>query len=374
MTATSTLDYRCIDSLIVQNRTFSIYRIPDEKTMIFALQQNGVPECFENIEDLTGKTGFVVAPFNVTADSPVILMHPDVVLEGEDRMLHFFKKEWGCLPEVPFSNTASNHPIEVETDAFPTYRRAFERFKRVLHAGTCEKIVLSRKLELPKPRRFSAGETFKAACYTYPDAFVYLCHTPQTGTWIGSSPELLLSGKADRWKTVALAGTQRTSETAAAVNWDEKNMEEQRIVTRFLEEKLSDNHLDFSTKGPNTIKAGNLLHLKTEFDFETTLKNGIGNLLQSLHPTPAVCGYPQKDAIQTIAAHEGYERTYYSGFIGVLAPENQTHLYINLRCMKIETDTLTLFAGGGVMPSSDIQSEWDETEEKLQTMRSLIMP
>jgi len=73
-----------------------------------------------------------------------------------------------------------------------------------------------------------------------------------------------------------------------------------------------------------------------------------------------------------ILDNEGYNRTYYSGFIGELSMKGKTGLFVNLRCMKIGTDALTLFAGGGLLTSSELKSEWEETEAKLQTILSLI--
>ena len=71
---------------------------------------------------------------------------------------------------------------------------------------------------------------------------------------------------------------------------------------------------------------------------------------------------------------EGYDRRYYSGFIGWLDPDGRTDLYVNLRCMHIEEEQLTLYAGGGLLASSELNDEWLETEKKLQTMRRIIVP
>ena len=72
--------------------------------------------------------------------------------------------------------------------------------------------------------------------------------------------------------------------------------------------------------------------------------------------------------------NEGYDRRYYSGFIGWLDPDGRTDLYVNLRCMHIEEEQLTLYAGGGLLASSELNDEWLETEKKLQTMRRIIVP
>jgi len=98
----------------------------------------------------------------------------------------------------------------------------------------------------------------------------------------------------------------------------------------------------------------------------------IGQLLEILHPTPAVCGYPKKETYKLILENEGYDRRYYSGFIGQLSLNGKTDLFVNLRCMQIMPEKLTFFAGGGLLSYSELEAEWEETEEKLQTMLSLI--
>ena len=113
-------------------------------------------------------------------------------------------------------------------------------------------------------------------------------------------------------------------------------------------------------------------HLKTDFRFSLKDNKGLGDLLKVLHPTPAVCGLPKEEAYRFILQNEGYDRRYYSGFIGWLDPEGRTDIYVNLRCMHIEDEQLTLYAGGGLLASSELNDEWLETEKKLQTIKRLI--
>ena len=101
----------------------------------------------------------------------------------------------------------------------------------------------------------------------------------------------------------------------------------------------------------------------------------MGNLLNALHPTPAVCGMPKTATRNFIMHNESAPRDYYSGFAGTLNPDGDTNLFVTLRCMKIaqqhnaEPDEYTLYAGGGLLKDSTCQSEWEETESKMNTMR-----
>jgi isochorismate synthase len=94
--------------------------------------------------------------------------------------------------------------------------------------------------------------------------------------------------------------------------------------------------------------------------------------LEALHPTPAVCGLPKQEAREFILAHEGYDRRYYTGFVGMLDLASATDLYVNLRCMQCHADgQVTLYAGGGILPSSQCGKEWEESRQKMKTMKEI---
>ena len=155
--------------------------------------------------------------------------------------------------------------------------------------------------------------------------------------------------------------------------WDDKNRQEQDYVASYIRRQLLSLGIHSTEKGPYPAYAGALSHLKTDFHFSLKDNRNLGDLLKVLHPTPAVCGLPKEEAYRFILENEGYDRKYYSGFIGWLDPEGRTDLYVNLRCMHIEDEQLTLYAGGGLLSSSELNDEWQETEKKLQTMRRILV-
>jgi isochorismate synthase len=194
-----------------------------------------------------------------------------------------------------------------------------------------------------------------------------LFHTPQTGTWIGSTPEILLSGKGNEWFTVALAGTQPILNGKLPETWSEKKREEQQLVTDYIRDRLLSFNICPEESGPYTIQAGELAHLKTDFRFSLSGNQNLGELIDA-----AVCGIPKEKAFRFINDNEGYDRRYYSGFTGRLNTDEQTDLYVNLRCMQVEENHLLLYAGGGLLASSDLHEEWLEIENKLMTMFRII--
>jgi len=356
-------DFSELDFLTASDRSFAVYRVPG-RAPILVIQQEGQPESFETLSELNDRSGFVIAPFQSNTTHPVVLIRSDHTFQGKNKILSYLKG----IPH--HTDSISNFPESSSNADFEIYKAAFDLFQKALHAGSCDKIVLSRTLQIPLPSGFSAGALFGTACTAYPDAFIYLCHTPVTGTWFGSTPELLLAGENGSWQTVALAGTRRMKDPEEV--WDGKNIREQRVVTAYLEKQLRIKNLIGTISEPYTVRAGQLMHIKTDFRFQMPDQGCVGDLLDFLHPTPAVCGYPKTEACRLILAHEGYDRSYYSGFIGPLNQVGKTDLYVNLRCASMTDKNLILYAGGGLMPDSDLKSEWEETEVKLQTLLSLI--
>lgn len=363
MTPEEIKNCRILDTLITQNQNFAIYRIPGE-TSRFVMQTSGSARLLYNIGELDGQSGFVIAPFQVSKQSPIVLIQPN-------------------LFEIPFQMegyTASVKKIADPNEKKDTwlrngkseYMEVFDHFIKPLREKKFDKLVLSRCLRLKKKADFSPAQAFYKASKRYTHSYIYLVHTPETGTWLGSTPEIILSGEQGKWQTVALAGTQPLNQGKLPTYWDNKNREEQELVAAYVRAQLRLLDIVPQEEGPCAVHAGELSHLKSSFRFSLSDNKKLGDLLRRLHPTPAVCGLPKEEAFQFIREHEGYDRRYYSGFIGRLNPEGRSDLYVNLRCMNILSDKLTLYAGGGLLASSEPESEWQETEAKMQTMNRLL--
>lgn len=349
---------RILDTLIEQDKSFAIYRLPGDSAPRFVMQETGLTSLYRDIDELNGKQGFVFAPFRITEECPVILLRPD-------------RTE---LPDIdlPVRNTKKGEtriPESTQTDR-DGYGKLFGCFREPLVNGRMEKLVLSRSKTIGRDETFSPGRSFFHAAEKYIYSCVYLFHTPQSGTWLGSTPEILLSGGEDQWKTIALAGTRFPN--SGSVSWDEKNFREQELVSSYLIEQLAGLRISAERNGPYTVKAGELAHLRTDFNFRLADTSSLGSLLKTLHPTPAISGLPKKEAYEFIRENEGYNRLYYAGFLGMLDGNGRTDIYVNLRCMLIQKSSLTLFAGGGLLASSSPEEEWEETEHKLRTMLGIL--
>lgn len=362
-------NYKRFDDLISGLIPFALFRLPGEQTIRFIQQTTLHTSLFADLSCVDVQQGFMVAPFHFNQANPIIVIRPDVYLDNEASIFNH-------LQSLPISKhkhhteCKGSPPPSYESSTFEHYEQAYHAFHDRLIDQTFKKLVLSRTLEIGMSPVFSAGETFQRACNKYPDNFIYLLHHEACGTWLGCSPEILLAGQNGQWKTDALAGTIACP--SGPLVWDEKNQQEQKIVADYMQQQLASLSIQTTVQPPRTIQSGNLAHLKSEVHFQLSTPNQIFNVLDFLHPSPAVCGSPKKQAFEFILANEGYNRSYYSGFVGNLDFQGKTDLFVNLRCMQIHNTFLQLYAGGGLLPSSDLHSEWKETQHKLQTVSSIL--
>lgn len=364
-----------LDCLTRSRLSFALYRLPWTDECYFVLQQSGDVEQLADIRELNKKKGFVMAPFLQSDHHPLIVIRPDITAYDWDEISEAISSlECADALLTCKNQTEKLSPFVSEETDKERYTQAFERFITPLQKKHFQKLVLSRSSTKHINDDFSPLAAFVRACNNYPRMMIYLCHTPVSGTWVGSTPEILLSGHGKEWHTVALAGTMPMQNEVMPMDWDKKNQDEQGYVADYIRRIIKKFGNKMNEKGPYTARAGQLVHLKTDFYFLLKNTDNIGNLLQELHPTPAVCGLPKEDAFRFILENEGYDRSYYSGFIGWLDTKGHTDLYVNLRCMEIKPGETTLYAGGGILASSEIESEWTETGDKMNTMKSILYP
>lgn len=243
-----------------------------------------------------------------------------------------------------------------------------------IHQGEFKKVVLSQILERNLDAQFDPVDLFCRLADAFPGAFVSLVALPEIGTWIGATPELHVSINDEQLRTVALAGTMPVS--ALDAKWGLKEMEEQAIVSEYIRACFHRHNMrDAMERGPETVRVGDLLHLQTTFKVNFQGQNNpdvLNRLLHDLHPTPAVCGLPKERALQHILKTEAHAREFYSGFLGPVNFDGQSHLFVNLRCLQLLAASAVLYAGVGITKDSVPENEWVETQLKFNALLKLF--
>ncbi|AUC24131.1 hypothetical protein BTO15_16990 [Polaribacter sejongensis] len=303
------------------------------------------------------ETGFVFAPFN--ADEKAVLFP----LEKSE----FIHENILIEENLSLNDTVSS---EVSSDK-EKHLHLVEKALDEINNNELIKVVVSRKEEIQLDE-FDVLLTFKKILNTYANAFVYVWFHPKVGLWFGATPETLLNITGNTFKTMSLAGTQVYVDTEEVV-WRGKELDEQQLVTDFIESQLKPISTNLKIDKTETVRAGNLLHLRSSVEGELRFTSNLKTLIRGLHPTPAVCGLPREKAEEFIYKHENYKRTFYSGFLGELNIENNSSsLFVNLRCMSVADKIASIYVGGGITKDSSAKKEWEETVAKTKTIKKIL--
>ena len=337
---------------------FVVYRKPNEHIATGWFQQNQTLNKGTELQ----KSCFVFAPF---AQKGKVFFYPE---DCEILQETIVVKEinWKELNDLEGHNSGKEQHIQL-----------VEKGVKAIQNGDFEKVVLSRKEEVSvNPNQYQ--DYYERFLQKYPTAFVYWFYHPEVGMWMGATPEQLLKTENSIVKTVALAGTMVDKGIDLnQVVWGDKERKEQQIVTDFIVDCLKTQTDEIRKTEPFTYKAGTLLHIKTDIEATLAEVDKVYDVIEKLHPTPALCGFPKQAAQDFIIENEGYHREYYGGFLGEWKFENgkealNSDLFVNLRCMKIQGEKAYLFLGGGVNKDSDPESEYYETVNKSKTVKSIL--
>lgn len=370
----------------------AIWRLPNTQRIQAVCQLDNVQEKIEELEN--SPAGFIFHPFQeedgknrhfvradlrFCSDEHHVQLNP--TLSKSSSKVDTFMSTMDQMADLEnvfnYSDYLEPAPV-VKTDR-EDYINLVLSSKEQIEKGQYQKIVPSRRANFRIPRSFRPVQEMILLCNAYESAFISLVYLPGVGIWLGASPELLISIKNKKYfETISLAGTQEIAPNfdLAKAAWTQKEIEEQALVSRYIVNCFKQIRLrEFEEFGPKTVKAGNLMHLKTSFKVDMDEVNfpQLGTvMLNLLHPTSAVCGMPMLPAAQFLKENEGYDREYFSGYLGPVNIDDDIHIYVNLRCASIYKNGGIVYAGAGVTEDSDAESEWNETQIKFQTLLNVI--
>lgn len=345
-----------IHSQLQSKFPFAVFSKPGSNTVTGVFQNTAEAHFLNDFS----QAGFVFAPFNGNS----FCFIPE---DKSDILSVQFKADGYVLPELK--------TVLIDEKAKADFESLVVKCVTAIQHGDFDKLVASRT-ETTQLSDTDITMLFQKLLYTYPMAYKYCFYHPESGLWMGATPEQLLKVENNTLHTVALAGTQVYKEGEQTI-WENKEKEEQLFVTDYIVTSLQEYANDIRTTAPYTFRAGNIVHIKTDISAELISTGILKEVLQKLHPTPAVCGLPKQEAKMFLLENEGYNREYYSGFVGELnrdfdTGQPKTDLFVNLRCMKIAGDHAQLYIGCGITKDSDPEKEFLETVNKSMTMRRVL--
>jgi isochorismate synthase len=294
---------------------------------------------------------------------------------------------WGG-PARPAAIEPPVLPELLETVPVPApaeHERSVAAAVELLRAGELDKVVLARSLRLRLAGRLDTTALLANLAADNAAGYTYAVDLPATGarrTLVGATPEMLLSRTGQTVVANPFAGSMPRDadpvldrEAASALLASEKDRAEHRVVIDAVVEALSPFCRTLTVAGPSLVGTSAVWHLSTRITGELA-DPGISSLrlAAALHPTPAVCGRPVARARETIARIEPFDRGFYAGAIGWCDAAGDGQWVVGIRCAEIMEpasgpgSTVTLYAGGGIMPASEPHAELEETSAKFRTL------
>lgn len=352
-----------------QNIPFFSYQLPGSPENHFGAQISEKTATFNTFTDSSGKKGFIVTPFDTVNPLPALFIRADISFTNRTEN----KNDQSRLltTHYPQKNISRQN-----TDCSKTeYNQQIQTFMAAFEKGNLKKAVLSRTITVTGNAYEKAPRLFEEIARHNPEAFVFLISVPGVATWMGATPETFLRQSETAISTMSLAGTQPTTPNPEKISWNHKDCEEQQIVSDYIAKLFSNLHIKPITTGPDTLRTGGVCHLCTRFESPGILPPKTADRLRKeLHPTPAVGGFPKKEALQLIRKTEKYNRRYYAGYLGPIEENGTFDLFVNLRCMELFPDAFRIYVGGGITALSEPEKEWNETTLKSQTMLNFVSP
>lgn len=235
-----------------------------------------------------------------------------------------------------------------------------------LKAEKAKKVVLSRIISYAS-QNTTAESIYNSFNEKFPNAAVFAFEDEQGANWIGATPELLFRKRGIQYQTLSLAGTRKAGELA---DWGAKEKEEQQLVTAFIQQELKNlGAREITVSELMTRNAGSIEHLCNDIFFQ--FEGDWRNVMDCLHPTPAICGLPRDEAKEIIGKMEDHDREYYSGLIGIERGED-VDVFVILRCLKMVDSKLNVYVGAGITTESVPELEARETRWKAESLTDVI--
>jgi menaquinone-specific isochorismate synthase len=298
---------------------------------------------------------------------------PDATAEAVESRLDAERDRLADLSEEPMRPRPGIRS-RTRTTAIEDWREGVEAAVARIRAGDLRKVVLAQALDVDLAASLSIPDTLVRLGEKYPDCHRFLVE-PAAGEagFFGATPERLVSVRGRTVETGALAGTTGRGETPAEDEWlarelmdSEKNVHEHDLVAETISEQLAPFAASLATGERRVRRLATVQHLWTPITAELDRDYHVLDLVEALHPTPAVGGLPPEEALATIRETEPFDRGWYAAPVGWIDAAGYGSFAVALRSAVATRKEVTLFAGVGIVADSDPDREWDEVQLKYR--------
>ncbi len=241
-----------------------------------------------------------------------------------------------------------------------------------IDAGDLRKVVLATALRADLDGSVDPRDLLERLRQRYSQCFRFLVAPTEEAAFLGATPERLATLRDGRVETVALAGSvgrgdspEEDARLAERLRESDKLRHEQGVVVDTIARRLEElGAVEVGDRGVRTLS--NIQHLETPISAAVGDDTHVLDVVETLHPTPAVNGLPPAAALDTIRDTESFERGWYAAPVGWFDADGDGTFGVGLRSAVTNGDSVTLFAGNGIVADSDPDDEWEEVQLKYR--------
>jgi menaquinone-specific isochorismate synthase len=284
--------------------------------------------------------------------------------------------------DARLDNTTShppNHgfsvPLDVPLEA-PRFKQAVAKSLQAIAAKQFAKLVLAHALDVATPKPVDIFQSLAQLRRRYPDCYIFSINNGQGQTFLGASPERLLSLQTGELIVDALAGSAPRGQTpledlalAQRLLNSDKERREHQVLVDYIVSTLQALGLTAQPVTPTRLlPLANIQHLQTLIQADVTEQLHLLDILAQLHPTPAVAGFPRAIACEQIRQYEPFERGLYAAPLGWMDPQGNGEFVVGLRSALVDGQQVRLYAGAGIVAGSNPDRELQEIQLKLRVL------
>ncbi|MEX1062579.1 MAG: isochorismate synthase [Balneolaceae bacterium] len=283
-------------------------------------------------------------------------------------------------PDGRPDNSRHKYQLARPSNSFADWRKQVDRSMQMIADGTFQKIVIARHLDFQAEKPIRVPRVMDHLRHRFPECFNFMISAKNGPSFIGASPERLISLRRNKVLTEGLAGsTSRGNSTMEDVALGQALMEssKERSEHNFVVEDIRNTLRPFALRldhrrQPVIKKLNNLQHLYTPIYAEIKKETSIHELAGNLHPTPAVGGFPKRSSVPYINEIEDMDRGWYAGPVGWFTFSGAGEFAVAIRSAWIDRRQARLYAGSGIVQDSNPEKEWNETEMKLSPVLNAL--
>ena len=288
---------------------------------------------------------------------------------------------WSGLKQLDISKTNNLFSVERDRIQDPDYFKSVVRsVLDSIASDEISKIVVAHATDIQSATSFQIIESLGNLRELHPDCYIFSTSNGKGQNFIGASPERLISVQNRQLVTDALAGsaprgTNRTEDLhlANSLLKNRKEKREHQAVRDFTIERLQSIGLKPQQLPLQLLKLSNIQHLWTPIYAHLPADIKPLEIVELLHPTPAVAGVSTEAACEKISNYEKFDRSLYAAPLGWVDSEGNCEFIVGIRSALIDGDRARLYAGAGIVSGSNPDREFDEVQLKLQSLLKALV-